>query len=774
MAETEIQSAEVHDMPAVLALADASSSRRPSKFRIAVLALLVLNTAIIIFVGSVLMGVLSTGPGPAKPAEPAHVQNAAQSKPAQVEVASPALSWPRAEQAFAGGDYKQALEGYRSLRNVAVTIPSELPIADYLLFRQCQCMQALGQHSAAREALATLTRSNSPAIVGAASGLLATYEANEGMYQHARQLAYQAIAAIGSAQRSSQLLADCEFLIARCLTQQAYSLAGWQSAQLKPLTLKDPFAGLDEPSLRLVLVEDSSRLSGASLRPAVQKLPGQGFVKKYSAACAQVSLEDFLNCLSASAGVEISWESVSPAVRGRAVTLAFEEATYQQLAEVAAGQAGLVARFTGLGIAIHDPAVDSTTQQREILTAEAMSAWRRIFLRLGDDPRISEGHYSLACLYGCAGDTSSMIAECRLIVERFPLSQLAPEALLQSAQARVSLGDYAGASKDLTDILDSYPGFRLTDSAYLELGNVTMKAGRTDEAIRNFQKLYHLNLSPASRSQAALRLGQCYFQQADFKNAAQWLAVFTTKAQAQTSPSEGLSEAYMMLGQSHSALGNVGQAVDAYRSAIESAGQAQTNIQASLELTKELLKSEQYAAALACLHHLESQKLNAQQEYACVALNIQVLRAAHLPEKAGALLKSKLPAIVDPQLRCKATVELARCRAESGDLAGARALLADTLPQMEAGPEASQAACELADVCLRGGQHTQAITVARELLKTNCTQAQASKAREILSAAYLLQHDYENAAVSAAATPTPTSAPASAPAMLAKGQEARP
>jgi TolA-binding protein len=760
MAEKDIHSADAQDSGAVQALAAASSTERPSRFRIVVVALLLLNTAIVAFVGSVLLGVLSGAPGPStvqgKSTEPSHAQPLAESRPAPTEAIDPAVSWRRAEKAFGSGDYKSALDVYRSLWKISSAIPSETNITDYLLFRQCQCLRELGDAARTRELLAGLVRSDSPVVRGAASCLLATYEARDGAHLQARQTAYSAIAALGATERTSQMLADCEFLIARSLTENVFSLSNRPAVPFKPLDPKDPFADLDEQSLRRLLQEGAMHLKGASLGPTIQKLPGLVFVKKYSAACAQTSLEDFLDRLAAEAGVEVKWESVSPAARQRAVTLAFREATHQQLAEVACGMAGLVARFTGSGVEIHDPVTGgSSTQQRELLCAEAMSAWRRAFLRFGADPRISEGHFSLAGLYECAEDKTSAIGEYRLTVTRFPRSEWAPESLMQSARSRVSMGDFTGAHTDLADLLDSYPGYRFSDRAYLELGSVTLKAGKPDEAVRCFLKLYHLNLSPRSRSEAALGLGQCYRQKANYVEAAKWLTAFTTSAR--DVPADRLAGAYLMLGECESTLGNTSSAVEALRSAIDARGGRDMDIRASLELARQLLKSEQYAAALACLHRLEAEPLTDSQSYAFTVLSAQVLRAAGLPDRATALLKDKLTALNDPQLRALAAVELARCRADAGDLAAARTLLAEALPQMESGPAAWEAACDLAQVCLRNGQHEQAIAVARELLKTKCSDEIARKARGILSSAYLSQHDYKNAAAAvSSAAPAPS------------------
>ena len=96
---------------------------------------------------------------------------------------------------------------------------------------------------------------------------------------------------------------------------------------------------------------------------------------------------------------------------------------------------------------------------------------------------------------------------------RFPQSDLAPQALLRSSRLHTGLRDYAGARQDLSQLVQQYPEAASSAQALLALAEATMKAGLPDEAVRLYAKAFHTEGTPESRCTAALRAGQCLYQQ---------------------------------------------------------------------------------------------------------------------------------------------------------------------------------------------------------------------------------------------------------------------
>ena len=69
------------------------------------------------------------------------------------------------------------------------------------------------------------------------------------------------------------------------------------------------------------------------------------------------------------------------------------------------------------------------------------------------------------------------------------------------------------------------------------------------------------------------------------------------------------------------------------------------------------------------------------------------------------------------------------------------------------GGMAQEAACDLADVCLRIGRSDQAAIVASSVLKSSPAGLRRKRARKLLAAAYLAKQEYENAATTLSGMP---------------------
>jgi tetratricopeptide (TPR) repeat protein len=198
-----------------------------------------------------------------------------------------------------------------------------------------------------------------------------------------------------------------------------------------------------------------------------------------------------------------------------------------------------------------------------------------------------------------------------------------------------------------------------------------------------------------------------------------------------------LQEANEMLGKSYACLGDSDKALTAYRAALAIDGTTDQRTQTALELATLLIDAQEFVPAISVLGLAEDEQLSDAQAFEHLMLNSRLMRRAALPEQAANLLRNKIESIGDPQLRARASVELARCRSEAGDAQEARTLLMGAIPLMDSSPDAWQASCDLAQACFKAGRCDQAITVAKGLLKVACGQEVQSQARSILADAYL-------------------------------------
>ena len=96
-----------------------------------------------------------------------------------------------------------------------------------------------------------------------------------------------------------------------------------------------------------------------------------------------------------------------------------------------------------------------------------------------------------------------------------------------------------------------------------------------------------------------------------------------------------------------------------------------------------------------------------------------------------------------PELKGKVALELTACYVQQREFERARGVLSETLPLIEPGPLAQQIGRELATVCLRVGQPTQAISVCNQLLEHTTDGIEKRQIRALLAEAYRVQSEYD-------------------------------
>ncbi|MFP3936899.1 MAG: tetratricopeptide repeat protein [Phycisphaerae bacterium] len=716
--------------------------------------LLGFNTLVVCFLLAVIVFVVTGGSGSpdeasAYPSDESAAVNRPHRDEGESSIEPPNVepqAWLKAERAFANQDFTKALGYYRHLLEAADGRPVDAFVVDYLRLRSGDCLVRLGRSDEGRELLERVSSSGSPIVRAVSNYLLAELELRTERYPAARRRAYTAVAALGAIEREIPLQRDCDYLVARCLTESAMRFYNPDESIPWPgHNASDPFTGLDDSELRSLLHDGAERMAESVLGPEVSPARRTDAARLWSVSCWQATLEEVLYRFASACDMNVHWASAAPPVRRRGVSLAFREVGEHRLFEVACGMAGLVARFQRDEVEVHDPdAVSSLSNKRELLKAEAVSMWRRFFLRASDDRRLPVGHFALGRLYELAGETSDAMREYRLTAGRFPRHELAPRALLRKARMQISLRDYAGARADLMDLLDMYPDYPAVDSVYLYLGRSALNTGLWDEAIRTFRKLYYLELTKASRLEACRGVARSYFEKGNYSDARKW---YERYFQQSDDPSgEEPAEAFHTWGRCEEALGNVDKAAAAYKLSLGAGGPTGLRTRASLDLAQSELQRQNFLAALAILNDLDAGSLDDEQNYTRLRLQARALREMGLPLRARRMLSRHMPEVSDSHHRGMLTVELAKCLVDEDKCGEARDVLANSLGEMRPGPESHEAALYLGRLCLEDKRYRQAAEVARTLLDSSATGHIRRQVQELLGMARAYERDYEGAA----------------------------
>jgi len=716
-----------------------------------------LIVANVILVAGIIIGMCVFGPwgGGAMP-EPARlpaIPPPSRANPPRVTPAEPptddAFSLALEEQAFAAGRYREALSQCDRLLAATRGNPQDERLVEFFLLRQAQCRRSLGQMPEAYDGFVQAAESRSPIIRGTALVELARLALADGQYLTARTHGYRAIAALGAVPGSAGIQSACDLLVAEALTRKALAFHGADDA-LPEASVQppDPFAGgPTEGQVRALLEAGLDRLGAAAVGlQAKRTLPDDDGPAVWSVTSVGAPLEELLHRVAGRSDLDVTWATAEAPARRRAVLLAIDRAPDTRVIEVACGAAGLVARMTGAGAMIHDPrAIRSTGELQNLLLREAVSMWRRRLLREVEAPRHPFAHYALGLLYEHQGETASAMAEYNLLAERYPRSDLAPCAMLRSAGIRIDLRDYVGARGRLLDLLNHHPNFPQTDVVYLRLGQATLKAGLFAEAVATFRKLYYWELSRPSQMGAAFGAGKGYWLQGEHADAVTWLQRYRKAAVGVRDPNR--AEAEYLLGQSLLALGQTTEAQAALRRAMQAEAEPALAADILLALAGSLAEAADYAEALALLARIDPAAAPAERVDRATLLEVRVLRAMGLPDRATRALMDRRPKAASPRTAIEMEIALARCCVDLDRLDDARRLLETVVAHLEPGPLAQAAWADLAEVHLSAGRTAEAITAARRVLDESANADLRRQALDTLGRAYLQSNDYDRAAL---------------------------
>jgi tetratricopeptide (TPR) repeat protein len=719
------------------------------KMRIPIVpVLLVANTGMIVFALTLVMTrgepkrELTVRLEPTDAPTPTAPATQAATRPAPKTVLA---SWPEAEKLRQSAKPAAALVQYAELADRE----ADPAIRSLLILREAQCLIDLRRLDEARRQLQAAREGPSETIRAMANLQLARLAAAARLGLEARRHAFEALAT-DVAHWPRGLEEACDLIIARSTIDQALMLCNSPDAVAdKAPDCIDPFADKtpDEVNTLLLASCRENKPGALDLAISVLRITDTGW---FEIRCERAPLEDLLGRMATATDGRLRWnETVAPDVRRRPVSLRGEFTGSMRAMEIACGQAGLIARFTGEEVVVYDPVSCATeADRRELVCQEAFSAWRRLLLRSPGPAMAAPGHLLLGKLYEAMGQTASALSEYRYIPQAYPHEGAAAEALLHCGRLRMNLKNYGGARIDLLEMLDRFPDHPEQAGVYLSLAECELQTGKATRASQLYMRLYDLGVSAESRQAACLGAGRCLFSLGRPAEAAVWIERYI--ASPQGTDSHGRAQARALLAHCRSATGQNAKAVAELQQALACEMSDDDRVDLMLQLSEALSSGEECGRALVVMGNMDKGKLTNEQAHRHAIISARLLQRSGLDHKAAALLRSRMDKTTDAANYARLEVELARCRVASGDLAEARQLLADAVGKLPPGPEARGAVCYLAEVCLLSRCYDQAIAVSQRLLQAE-EPAIRAKANQVLAEAHLARKEYQVAAASLAA-----------------------
>ena len=715
------------------------ASKIPSPTHIILVVNILVITAILVYL-VLRPPVVGTAAAPPRAQEPSlttqSVTQAPHARPATLAPQPPAISkrtaaalekassWQLAEQLYNDRKYNQAYHVFNELaEKLAINIPADEFMRDFFRLKMALCLQNTQDRQNLSALFTAALTSRSPVVRALANYHLIFTENRNKQYASARSRAYQTLSLLKAFEDKlpATFEADCYFMLAEALTRQILLLNNVPDTlpgQFWADTLAiESIPQMSQDQLRSFLLAGIYRLSAGAVSPKIEKREHLGVGAQWSVLCMEAPLEEVLSRFASAAKLNVTWRNIDGDIRTRPTTLYLPTASEQLVTEVAAGAAGLIAHFDGDNITIHDADIyTDLAEQKQLLTAEAVSAWRRFLLRYRGDHRTPNAHYAIALLHDYAGETATALGEYRLVASGYAHNPLAPFALLNASKIKTNIRDYTGAREDLNQILIQYPECKLVDQASLYLAEATMAGGLYDEAVKMFHRVYNFDLNTESQCEAAYGLGRCFYENKQFEKAVKWLthAINSTD----NAQDHRLQPAYFMLGKANVELKNFKNASLAFRNALENSPQKKEYIEVTLELVRSEFEQQNFVVALNILESIPVSQLS--QEHVCRVLlaKTRILRALDLNDTAISLLRRRIEFIADSQIRAGLNFELAKCFAATDDFRIARRKLTDALINLPAGLPARQANLLLAEVSMKLGQNERARDVCLQLLRS--------------------------------------------------------
>ncbi len=662
------------------------------------------------------------------------------------------VSLASAEELFTKQNYSQAFYIYEKLdENLTTNIPSDKLLSDYLHLKMALSLDKYKGDIESKKYFEVATSSSSPFVKALANYHLAFKQIKSGKYLQARQSAYQTLGLIECFREfiDTEFEADCYFIVCESLTREVLAINnrstelpadGWTSG----IEFHN-FVPKQQEQLREILAAGMEEISQGSIIPKVFSTEHTHIGTRYSAIAKNAPIEEILEKTASTAGQNIDWMETSKNQTSVPVTIYSSNITAELIAENTAGAAGLIARFDIPTIKIFNPeSYNSLDLQKELLTQEAISVWRRFSMRYRNDERVANASYCGAVMLDCIGLADSAINHYNRTASHYVHSSVAPYALLNSAKLRIQLMDYSGAEQDLTQLVMQYRQSDIANEAYLELARASMSSGHYGQAVKSFVRLYNTDISEHVRAKAALGAGQCYFELKDFEQANQWL---TNCVKYDGSVDIDYTPVYLLLGKSKIETREFDQASAALKNSLKGNLPNEESVNILIELAVVHTRQGNYISAMDTIESVDVENLPQELMVETVIAKSYILRSSELASSSIPSLRNYLAFISDLKLRSKMSFELAKCYYDSLDYKSACDELMNALNEPASMEQANDISLYLGKVYIKLGSYQDCIDICNNLLEMENRSDIRKEVFKLLGDSYSKLEDYKMAAL---------------------------
>ncbi len=632
-----------------------------------------------------------------------------------------AKSWRLGLRLFHAHKYNQAYYVFSELREQFNTgLASDEYMRDFLNLNMALALDKTTDVENVSRLFDVALKSKAPAVRALANYYLTFISMEKGQYLNARTCAYRTLALLESLEGNlgPGVEEDCYFIICEAMTRYVIQINNEENILPGPLwanTLEPaPLPEMDQSDLTAFLQTGVYEINQGAISPLIDMNSHLNIGSRWRVISFDIPLEEVLTRLCTEIKHNLVWPENQPGIMQRPATVLMPGTSEMRAAEVTAGSAYLIARFGHDSIEIYNPEnYEDITYHKNLMTAEAISAWRKFLLRYRGDHRAPNAHYCLGRLLEYSDQLPEALSEYRLIVNQYPTNILSANGLLNASIIKTNMKDYNGAARDLQELLIQYPDSRLVDQASLYLADATMNAELYDKAIKMYHKVFNIDLNPEAQRQASYGLGYCYYQAGQWQNASDWLV---KAIKLISNPADyRLKKSYYLLGKANIELGNYEDASLALKNSIDTSAPRSEYIETILELADAEQKQQHFVTALKILQSIPT--INLSQEYAAKILikKAQVMQEMDLVDPAITMLRRKIEFIADSRIRAEIGSELALCYIRKGDYSHAHRELIDAIPDLPAGDYAQKMRLAFALVCYEMKQYKNAIQVAKRL-----------------------------------------------------------
>jgi len=672
------------------------------------------------------------------------------------------LSRAMAENLYSDLAFERAHQVYNGLRQGLSQTRHGPALDDFFVFRMALCQKGMGNTDTALQLLRSVSQGNAPVVRSMAryhEALLLLYEKQ---YLGAMTRAYQALALIDAVENAPKWVQlykrYCDYLINKAITTMALSLHDAErDLPEKIFTLApvpDPFLNLNDREFLALLESGRDALEQVILGPRVSSVAPANAAPLWRVVANGAPLEEAFTRFATHAGFELDWsydldtssDMIDEAVRSRPVHVLMSGASSERVIATLAGCAGLFPRIDqGNTIHIQDPEhYQSSSEHASRLAQRAVDLCQQFLLANEEAKHAASAYLALGLLQRHTDQVNEALTAFKQLYNRFPRHELAPYALLYSSRLRTDMGDFTGAKTDLELLVAQYPEVEFSGNAHIYLADATMNAEYLTDAIALYRKVYNMNMSRKSRTDAAYGAGQCCFGVRDYEGAARWLDRFMDAANSMETQDQ-VEQAVIMRAQACAELGRDAQASDLFEQALESDLSKTQYVKALAGYAEANRRQENYLKVLNRISAEHPWAFSYQDRNRVTLIKAQVYQAMGLNSKAIGLLEDQLSFLRDPNQLAEAYLQLAQCYTLSGNLDQAKSASLQGLMTSAARPLINRLRFQLADTLLTLGQTQETIRHCEDILVTKPDQTFKNRVYGLMARAYKRDDKYEMA-----------------------------